>query len=260
MRNFAIILVTIVLSITVMSWVKPTSSLADKTNNQSGHPELNMVTYERIVKKVPKKLNGKERKVVYLTIDDGPSLYTKDLIAILDQFEIPATHFLIGNNIKKYPDMAKEYVNRGDYIGMHSMSHDYNRLYKKGKIVEEVMETQQLIKEQVNILPTLFRCPYGSSPGLNKKLRDQAAHAGLKMWDWTIDSKDWKLQENPSKIKGEILKQLNGSEEIILIHEKKGTIEALPGIIKSIKEAGYEFERYEESKHFPANFHKDKRL
>ncbi len=260
MRYFTFILVTILLSITLMSWVKPSSSLADKTNEQSGHTELNAVTYERTIKTVPKKFNGKERKVVYLTIDDGPSLYTKELIDVLNRYKIPATHFFIGNNMKKYPDMAQEYVNRGDYIGMHSMSHDSNRLYKKGKIIEEVMETQELMKEQVNLLPILFRCPYGSSPGLNAKLRDQAAHAGLKMWDWTIDSKDWKLQNNPSKIKKEILAQLNDSEEIILIHEKKGTIEALPGIIKSIKDAGYEFERYEESKHFPANFHNDKRL
>ena len=260
MRNFYILMMTIIVSVILISWFNPGYGMADKTNEQSGHPELDLITYERINKKVPQKLNGKQRKVVYLTIDDGPSLYTKDLIAILDRYEVPATHFLIGKNMNRYPDMAKQYVNRGDYIGMHSMTHDYGRLYKKGKIVEEVLETQQLIKEQVGIQPTLFRCPFGSSPGLNKQLLNKAADAGLKMWDWTIDSKDWKLQNNPSKIKKEIQAQLNGTEEIILIHEKKGTIKALPGIIESIREAGYEFERYDESKHFPVNFHNDKRL
>lgn len=260
MRNFLMIIAAIIGIGLLASWIKPGSSMAGIMNDQSGHPELEMVTYERTVKKVPDKFNGKERKVVYLTIDDGPSLYTKELIEVLNQYNIPATHFLIGNNMKKYPDMTKEYVNRGDYIGMHSMSHNYNRLYKKGRIVEEIIETQKLIKEQVGILPTLFRCPYGSSPGLNEHLRDQVTQAGLKTWDWTIDSKDWQLQNNPSKIKGEILAQLNGPEEIILIHEKKNTIKVLPEIIESIQEAGYEFERYDESKHFPLNFHNDNRL
>ena len=260
MRNFAMLMITSIVIVIGLSWIKPSTGKADKMNEQSGHPELKMVTYERNIKKVPQKLNGKERKVAYLTIDDGPSLYTKELIAVLDKYEVPATHFLIGNNMKKYPDMTKEYLNRGDYIGMHSMSHNYNKLYRKGTLVKEMLETQTLMKEQVGISPTLFRCPYGSSPGLNKELRNQAAAAGLKTWDWTIDSKDWMLQKSPSKITKEILAQLNGPEEIILVHEKEGTVKELPRIIEAIKKAGYDFERYDESKHFTVNFHKDQRL
>lgn len=260
MRNFSTVMITLLVISIGLSLITPSTGKAHRAYEEYGHLELNTVTYERNIKKVPHKLNGKERKVVYLTIDDGPSLYTNDLIAVLDKYDVPATHFLIGNNIKRYPEMVKQYINRGDYIGMHSMSHNYNKLYKKGTVVKEMLETQALIKEQVGIQPNLFRCPYGSTPGLNKKLRDQVAETGLKTWDWTIDSKDWKLQNSPSKITKGILAQLNGPEEIILIHEKKGTVKELPRIIEGIKEAGYEFEKYDESKHFTLNFHKDKRL
>ena len=121
-------------------------------------------------------------------------------------------------------------------------------------------ETQKLITEITGEEPVLFRSPYGSSPGLSEKLRDRVAQAGLKTWDWSIDSNDWRHQNNPSQIVAEIKRQLDKPVEIILIHDKKGTIEALPQIIETIEAAGYEFAVYEESKHFMANFTKDKRI
>lgn len=221
---------------------------------------LPTIEYKHEQKISPLSFNGQYRKIAYLTIDDGPSKYSDQLIKILDEYSVPATFFLIGKNINLYPQYVRQFHERGDYVGMHSMTHDYNKLYSQGQIVSEMKETQKLINTITNQEPILFRSPYGSNPGLTKSLRDQVVSAGLKTWDWSIDSNDWKYQKNPSKIVEEIKKQLKKPVEIILIHDKKGTIQALPQIIETIQAAGYEFEVYDESKHFMANFVKDERI
>ncbi|MGM9922970.1 MAG: polysaccharide deacetylase family protein [Bacillus sp. (in: firmicutes)] len=233
---------------------------ASKAKETQRDVVLPTIDYKCVQRQAPTEFNGYVRKVAYLTIDDGPSRYSDKLIEVLDQYGIPATFFLIGKNIDLYPQYVKQFKERGDYVGMHSMTHDYNKLYKKGEIVDEMEEVQGKIKELTDDLPILFRCPYGTNPGLSDKLRDQVVSAGLKTWDWTIDSYDWRYQNNPSKIVTEIRRQLSRPVEVILIHDKKGTIEALPQIIEAVQAEGYEFEVYDEAKHFMMNFAKDERI
>lgn len=236
------------------------SAKASKTMFMPADYELAQINYTAEQRLAPTKFNGNVRKIVYLTIDDGPSLYSSQLISILEHYNVPVTHFLIGKNIEKYPESVKQYEERGDYIGLHSMTHDYNTLYKKGEAINEMLQVQDLLKSSLSIESTLFRCPFGSMPGLSKQLRDEAVAAGLRTWDWTIDSNDWKLQNRPSQIVKTIEKQLNRQTEVILIHEKKGTIDVLPQIIELLIDEGYEFATYDESKHFTMNFYNDDRL
>ncbi|WP_052343659.1 polysaccharide deacetylase family protein [Bacillus massiliigorillae] len=252
---------TIILSgIVIGGLLSPNIADASKSNEVNQDFILPSITYKHDEKQAPMKFNGQIRKIAYLTIDDGPSRYSDKLIDILNQYKVPATFFLIGSNVDLYPQYVKQFHERGDYVGMHSMTHDYNKLYKKGEVVSEMKQVQQKIHALTNETPILFRSPYGSNPGLTKNLRDQVVKAGLKTWDWSIDSNDWRYQKNPPQIVAEIKKQLKRPVEIILIHDKKGTIEALPQIIETIQAAGYEFDVYDESKHFMVNFTKDDRL
>ncbi|MEH6944525.1 polysaccharide deacetylase family protein [Bacillus sp. JJ722] len=249
---------TLILSgIIIGSLLSPNTTDASKLDQELILP---IIKYKHDEKEAPMEFNGQIRKIAYLTIDDGPSRYADKLINILNEYEVPATFFLIGSNIDLYPQYVKKFHERGDYVGMHSMTHDYTRLYKNGEVVSEMKQVQQKINSLTNEKPILFRSPYGSNPGLTKDLRDQVVSAGLKTWDWTIDSNDWRYQNNPSQIVTEIKKQLEEPVEIILIHDKKGTIEALPQIIETIEAEGYEFDVYDESKHFMVNFLKDDRI
>lgn len=240
--------------------VNPVLAEASESKEVDQDYVLPSINYKQDHKEAPLQFNGQVRKIAYLTIDDGPSKHSNKLIEILDRYKVPATFFLIGSNVKLYPEYVKQFHERGDYVGMHSMTHDYNKLYKQGEVVSEMKAVQQQIHDLTSETPNLFRCPYGTNPGLTKPLRDQAVKAGLKTWDWTIDSNDWRYQSNPPKIVQEIKRQLKRPVEIILIHDKKGTIEALPQIIETVSAAGYEFEVYDESKHFMVNFTKDDRL
>ncbi|MEC2626578.1 polysaccharide deacetylase, partial [Bacillus cereus] len=109
--------------------------------------------------------------------------------------------------------------------------------------------------------PKLVRPPYGSAPGLKgEEIRNQIVEAAIKVWDWTIDSNDWKLKDNPTQIIDNVKKQTTEEVEVVLMHEKAQTLQALPEIIKFYKEKGYEFGVYNDEDHFRLNFQKDQRL
>ncbi|MNJ67649.1 hypothetical protein D3C77_638390 [compost metagenome] len=80
------------------------------------------------------------------------------------------------------------------------------------------------------------------------------------MWDWTVDSKDWLHTSKPDKVLEEIKRQVHRDVEVILLHEKKQTVEALPQIIQYLTDKGYAFAVYKPDQHFPVNFANDSRL
>nr|WP_257144406.1 polysaccharide deacetylase family protein [Bacillus wiedmannii] len=204
-------------------------------------------------------------KWVYLTFDDGPSQYTGQFLDLLKKENIKATFFMQGVNLQKTEWQAnvKRALTEGNYIGAHSMTHDANKLYKQGQFLPEMKECISIIHDITGENPKLIRAPYGSVPYLQKKEKiDEIVNAGLKMWDWTIDSKDWTLKENdsPNKILEEIKAHTTDDVEVVLMHEKPKTLQELPKIIEFYKEKGYQFGVYNESEHFHVTFTKDSRL
>lgn len=206
---------------------------------------------------------SKYTKKVYLTFDDGPSKWTGDILDVLKEHGIQATFFMQGDHLQKsflQPDV-KRAVEEGHYVGAHSMTHDYNELYKKRKFVSEMEEALNLIHSITGTYSQLVRPPYGSIPGLkDKEIRNQVIEAGLKVWDWTVDSQDWKYQNDPEKILNIIESETTKDVEVILMHEKEQTLKLLPNIIAYLKEQGYGFEVYRDQNHFPNNFLSDNRF
>ncbi|MGE7874486.1 polysaccharide deacetylase family protein [Bacillus paramycoides] len=219
---------------------------------------------EKIEHTKKKKPDGKpEGKVVYLTFDDGPSTLTGQFLDVLKEQEVKATFFMIGKNLQNagFQENVKRTIKEGHYIGGHSMTHDSKKLYTDGQFVPEMKEALALIRNITGTNPTLVRPPYGSAPGLkDQQIRDQIVKAGIKVWDWTIDSHDWELKDNPNQIVENIKKGTTDDVEVILVHEKPQTLQALPEIIKFYKEKGYEFGVYQDADHFHLNFQKDGRL
>ncbi|EMY4796144.1 polysaccharide deacetylase [Bacillus cereus group sp. Bc256] len=202
-------------------------------------------------------------KVVYLTFDDGPSELTGKFLDVLKEQNVASTFFMQGSNLQNtgFQENVKRAVKEGHYIGAHSMTHNSDKLYKKGQFVPEMKETLALIHNITGSTPKLVRPPYGSAPGLKSdEIRNQIVEAGMKVWDWTIDSNDWKLKDNSTQIIENVKKQTTEEVEVVLMHEKVQTLQALPEIIKFYKEQGYEFGVYNDEDHFCLNFQKDQRL
>lgn len=203
------------------------------------------------------------KKVVYLTFDDGPSKYTSQIVDILNEKGIHATFFMIGNQLSGNEKTVQNAAQAGNYIGMHSMTHDKNTLYKSGssaKFLKEYKREQELIEKITGTTPWLIRAPYGSHPYIGKSFRDDIAAARFKMWDWTVDSKDWSYSGKPERIIQEVKRQVHRDTEVILMHEKAQTVRALPEIISVLQKKGYSFAVYKPDQHIVVNFSKDKRL
>nr|WP_257205503.1 polysaccharide deacetylase family protein [Bacillus cereus] len=217
-------------------------------------------------KTIPEQYNGKVRKVVYLTFDDGPGEYTNKLLDILKENKIKATFFLIGSHAQQYPNLVRREYNEGNYVGLHSMTHEYKPLYTQKKYVEEMKATQQIVHSIIGINPTLTRPPYGSKPGLTEDIQTQVLQNNLHVWDWTIDSNDWKLNALPldksvPQIVENVISHATENIEVILMHDiHPQSVAAIPEIIRRLKNKGYEFETYCENQHFPLNFWHNKQL
>ncbi|EMK2595443.1 TPA: polysaccharide deacetylase [Bacillus cereus] len=211
-----------------------------------------------------KRADGKPvGKVVYLTFDDGPSEFTGKFLDVLKEQHVASTFFMQGSNLQNtaFQENVKRAVKEGHYIGAHSMTHNSDKLYKKEQFVTEMKETLALIHNITGTTPKLVRPPYGSAPGLKgQDIRNKIVEAGIKVWDWTIDSNDWKLKGNPQQIIENVKRTTTEDVEVVLMHEKLQTLQALPEIIKFYKEKGYEFGVYNEADHFQLNFQKDQRL
>jgi peptidoglycan/xylan/chitin deacetylase (PgdA/CDA1 family) len=202
-------------------------------------------------------------KTVYLTFDDGPNEHTETILKILDKYGVHATFFAIGSNLKGNEQALKDTAAAGHYVGLHSMSHNAKKLYKSGNsanFINEFKKEQGLVENIIGTKPILIRPPYGSAPNINKKFRDDIVKAGFKMWDWTLDSNDWRYPRNPDKIVQVVKKHLTLNTEVILMHEREQTVKVLPQIIEYAQKKGYSFAVYKPEHHLSVNFAKDKRL
>ena len=89
-----------------------------------------------------------DEKVVYLTLDDGPSKNTQAVLDILDKYNAKATFFVTGA-MPEYKDMIKKAYDKGHTIGMHTYSHDYAKVYASvDAYFQDLDQIGQLVKER----------------------------------------------------------------------------------------------------------------
>jgi peptidoglycan/xylan/chitin deacetylase (PgdA/CDA1 family) len=149
-------------------------------------------------------------KTIYLTFDDGPSPETTiQILDLLDEYNAKATFFCIGENVKTYPDLFLEILNRGHAVGNHSMTHLNGFKTEERNYVLNVLEAGKLIKSN------LFRPPFGKcTPMQHRELNK----LGFKSVFWTHLTYDFdKLllqKERFNKIK-----KLSKPGSIIVFHD-----------------------------------------
>lgn len=203
----------------------------------------------------------KPEKVVYLTFDDGPSKYSLEILDVLDQYEVSAIFFVIGDNINMFSnakEVLTEMVSRGHYIGLHSMTHDMDSLYHgpnaPQNFVNEMLAAQKMVLELTDgFTSRLCRPPYGGRNHLTRGHYVALEEAGLKCVDWNVDSLDWS-KSSADQIFNQVLAEQKRNEDakevVLLFHEKKFTLEVLPRVIEYYRSLGYEFMPYCEGDDF----------
>ncbi len=188
------------------------------------------------INKGPTKTYG---KVAYLTIDDGPSAYTDRMVKILQDNNVKATFFMVEGNMKAYPQQVRNALKAGNTIGFHSVSHDIHKLYKTSTSAKEEFDIcSKTFTEITGQTSKVIRLPFGSKPYTTQASYDNIVNAGYKLWDWTLDTEDWK--STSPQIMSALKRYATGDHITVLIHERTQTVAVLDDIIKYLKSQGYE--------------------
>jgi len=186
-----------------------------------------------------------ESRKVYLTFDDGPSIYTDDILDILSVYGVKATFFVIGAVDEAYAPMYQRIVEEGHSIGMHSYSHKYTEVYGSVEdFKEDFLKIKGLIKDKTGVECLIYRFPGGSSNSIGKKnIQEYIAYLeeeNVIYYDWNISSGDAtgvpvSVEEI---VRNSTLELEKYNSAYILLHDsstKKNTVEALPKIIETIQ-------------------------
>lgn len=192
--------------------------------------------------------NSDHIKIAYITFDDGPNEYTSSILDILDSYNLKATFFNIGYNMKMHKNLVNEIFLKGHTLGLHSMSHDITELYKKkNNFIEEMNECNDILEEITGLRTRLIRPPYGSYPFMDKNMRNLVKDQGYILWDWNVDSSDKLNILNSAEEIIEIIKEETYVLEnkninpVILFHNQPITLNVLPQVLMYLKERGYKF-------------------
>lgn len=164
---------------------------------------------------------------IYLTFDDGPVPGVTDYV--LDQLEKKgqkATFFMVGDNVRKHPELAREVLKAGHSIGNHTFHHLHGLRYSKESYLEDVKKCDHIFQEVLGVETSLFRPPYGwMKPSQAKAL---AQEKQIVMWD--ILSGDYDPKLSPKKILQASLKKLEPGS-IVVFHDQEKTREVLPKVL-----------------------------
>jgi peptidoglycan-N-acetylglucosamine deacetylase len=176
------------------------------------------------------------RRVVALTFDDGPSIYTHQVLDILKRNHIHATFFLIGEQVRGNEGLVRRELAEGNAVGNHTFTH----ANVSGGGLSQLTSTQGAIHRAAHYTPCLFRAPYGAVSGT---IIGQARGLGLDTIEWDVDPRDWS-RPGTDAIYSRVVSAAR-SQSIILMHDGGGprneTVSALPRIIHTLRSRGYGF-------------------
>lgn len=180
------------------------------------------------------RIKKRGRKVAYITFDDGPIPETTPwLLDLLDREGIKATFFLVGDNVRRHPELLAEIKKRGHSYGNHTMHHLQGFKTSTRRYMRDILEADALIDS------SLFRPPHGIMRW--KQARIIKKHYNVVMYD--LVTRDYSNRLTPDMVL-ENVKRYARAGSIIVFHDSiKGWPNmhiALPQAIAWLKQQGYE--------------------
>ncbi|QSW91260.1 polysaccharide deacetylase family protein [Flavobacterium endoglycinae] len=159
--------------------------------------------------------SSETEKKIAITFDDGPSVYTLEVLQLLKKYNAKATFFCIGKNIETHPEILKQIIDDGHLVGNHSYSHSkFFDFYNQDKIHKEIIKTDQLLEQFTPGKINFFRPPYGvTTPSIRRALKV----TGHKTIGWNIRSLDGGTK-NQELILNRIIKRVSPGG-IVLLHD-----------------------------------------
>ena len=187
-----------------------------------------------------------DRPSIALTFDDGPSESTPELLEILAQYDVKATFFQCGANVRRLREVSREVAGRGHEIGNHTDTHPKLYFQSRDFIYGELARAQQTIEQTIGVGPRLFRAPYGVRWfGLREAQRRLEVQGVM----WTTIALDWKRPE-PGVTQRLLEGARNGA--IFCLHDGRAlepkpdiraTLGAVRAVLPKLMERGFHFEK-----------------
>lgn len=174
-------------------------------------------------------------RAVYLTFDDGPiPESTPFLLETLEKFGVKATFFVVGDNVRKYPDLYKQIVDAGHRIGNHTYNHMGGARHHFHTYMDNANKADELLHTN------LFRPPHGwMRPSQYARLSKK-----FKVVMWDVVTRDYSNRLNANDVV-ENVKRYTRNGSIITFHDSLKSIDklhtALPEALQWLKDEGYEF-------------------
>lgn len=204
------------------AWTDPTTLPAIKYWDTQNYKKIAQI---RLVPEIYSLPQGE----VALTIDDGPSPYTSQILAVLREYHAHVTFFDVGRNVEAYKGIVKQAVADGNLVEDHSMTHPNFFTITPAQQAEQINEDAHIIYDVTKQPVRLFRPPYENFNNVTEQILQ---HDGMEMALWNRDPRDW-AAKTPEQIVQAVLGN-NPSGGVFDMHDKKLTLEALPAILQGL--------------------------
>jgi len=226
------------------------AGLAGIRNQENAPTEGGFVFYNR---QFISATLGKNRQIL-LTFDDGPNPHTTPIILdILKKHNLKGIFFLVGMNVRKFPNIVKRIHEEGHTLGNHTFYHPNLTHFGDSRILWEIRATNDLIKQITGCTPRIFRPPYGA---LNQRVLNILKQENMSVMLWNVDPGDWRSR-NMSRTVENLKRQLHlsqgGKGGVVLLHDTLiSTANALEPFLAALTTQGllpapFENERQESS-------------
>ena len=193
-----------------------------------------MLAYTPFVKE-----GGTRGRDIALTFDDGPGPYTPGVLDVLEREHVPATFFVIGEELRYFSASTVREIRDGFVIGDHTETHPMMAQLSAHDQHEELFEQAARIELLGGRRPQLFRPPYGS---FDATTFHQLSEMHMLMVLWSVDTDDYQRPGVQVIVQNALAGAKPGA--IILMHDAGGdrsqTIEALPAIIRGLRKRGFD--------------------
>jgi len=184
-------------------------------------------------------------RTVALTFDDGPSAWTPRVLAVLERCRVPATFFVIGENVAARPKLLRRMIRDGDEIGVHTLTHPDLASLPGWQERLEIDQTQLAIAAATGYTTDLLRPPFSSVPAaLDARTWRAITRAGnYRVVLADLDTRDWSRPGVSAIVRGATPTGTHGA--VIMLHDGGGdrsqTVAALARLIPALQARGYRF-------------------
>lgn len=187
----------------------------------------------------PEKVED-EMKTVAITFDDGPNPeYTPKLLDGLEKRGVKATFFLLGEEVKQYPDVVRRMHDDGHLIGVHSYKHVNFKEVGTACTLQQIEKTQKAIYDVTGEYAGYIRPPYGCWQ------KELDAQVNLIEVLWNVDPRDWATTDADTVVQ-RILKDTKPGDIILLHDASASSVQAAFTVIDTLQKQGYSFVTVEE--------------